>query len=55
MERYYIFKDGQMMGIAATEEAVLDMIRTYQAKETHPLLRAEFSYIKGVKVSVEYE
>lgn len=52
MERYYIFKDGQVLGSTATEEAALDMIRAYQAKETHPALRAEFSYIKRVEVFV---
>lgn len=55
MERYYIFKDGQVLGSTATEEAALDMIRAYQAKETHPVLRAEFSYIKGVEVFVKYK
>ena len=47
MERYYFFKDGVMLGSAATREAAIDAIRAEQERETHPILRAEFTIIKG--------
>ena len=47
MERFYIFKDGTMQGSTATKESAVDFIRQYQKQETYPILRAEFSIIKG--------
>ena len=47
MERFYIFKDGMQQGSTATKESAVDLIRQYQKQETHPILRAEFSIIKG--------
>lgn len=54
-ERYYIFKDGTQIGSAATKKAAIDLIRVYQANETHPFLRSNFSMIKGVEEFVPYQ
>lgn len=55
MERYHIVKDGKIIGSTATEEQAIIMIRLYQEQETHYMLRAEFSYIKGAETFVPYE
>ena len=54
MNRFYIFKDGTMQGAAATREKAIDMIRAYQAHETHPFLKAEFSIIEGDEEFIPY-
>ncbi|MCI9515198.1 MAG: hypothetical protein HFF60_13325 [Oscillospiraceae bacterium] len=54
MKRFYIFKDGTQVGSAVEREQALHMIRQYQALETHPLLRAEFSMIEGEEEFVPY-
>ena len=54
MKRFYVFKDGQMQGSAATRELAIDLIRQYQKLETHPILRAEFSMIEGEEEFVPY-
>lgn len=53
-ERYYVFKDGIQQGSAANRENAIDMIHTYQARETHPFLKAEFSIIKGIEEFIPY-
>jgi hypothetical protein len=55
MQRYYIFKDGQMIGATCDRPSAVDMIRAYQKQETHPLLRAEFSIIYGEEEFIGYE
>ena len=54
MKRFYVFKDGRMEGSTATRERAIDMIRLYQERETHPILRAEFSIIEGEQEFVPY-
>ena len=54
MKRFYIFKDGTQKASTATRELAIDLIRQYQALETHPLLRAEFSMIEGEEEFVPY-
>ena len=54
MTRFYIFKDGQMIGATSTREEAIEMIRTRQKRETHPFLRAEFSIIEGKEEFVPY-
>lgn len=54
MERFYIFKDGMQQGSTATRESAVDLIRQYQKQETHPILRAEFSIIKGEEEFIPY-
>ena len=54
MERFYIFKDGMHQGSTATKESAVDLIRQYQKQETHPILRAEFSIIKGEEEFISY-
>lgn len=53
-ERYYVFKDGTQQGSASTRENAMDLIRTYQAEETHPFLKASFSIIKGIEEFIPY-
>ena len=54
MKRFYIFKDGTQKASTATRELAIDLIRQYQALETHPILRAEFSIIEGEEEFVPY-
>lgn len=55
MERYYIFKDGQNIGSFETREEAIEMIRTRQKRETHFMLKSEFSVIKGVEEIIPYK
>ena len=55
MIRYHVFMDGKGLGSTATKAAAIDMIRSFQAKETHQWLKAEFSIIKGEEEFIPYE
>ena len=55
MERYHIFKDGMIQGSTATRDQAIDMIRQMQKLEDHPILKAEFSIIKGELEFIKYE
>lgn len=54
MKRYYIIKDGEIVGSAATRENAIQVIRTYQEQETHYLLKANFSIIYGEEEFIPY-
>ena len=54
MVRYHIFKDGTEIGETSTRADAIDMIRAYQARETHYMLRASFSIIKGEVEFIKY-
>lgn len=54
MKRVYVFKDGMQIGSTDTKEEAIDMIRLRQSRETHPILRAEFSIIKGEEEFIPY-
>ena len=54
MKRFYIFKDGTQVGSAVEREQALHMSRQYQALETHPFLKAEFSIIAGEEEFIPY-
>lgn len=54
MKRHYIFKDGTQIGFASTREDAIDMIRQKQKRETHPILRSEFSIIVGEEEFIPY-
>ena len=43
-----------MQASTATRENAVDLIRQYQAHETHPLLRAQFSIISGEEGFIPY-
>lgn len=55
MKRWYIFKDGQQIAATAEYTQALEMIRQYQAQETHYLLRANFSLIHGEEIHISYK
>ena len=55
MRRYYIFKDGTQIGSTETRDEAVDMIRRRQKRETHYLLRSEFSIIYGCEELIHYE
>jgi hypothetical protein len=55
MKRFHVFKDGMMQASTATREAAIDLIRAYQEKETHPILRANFSIIEGEEEFIPYK
>lgn len=55
MKRYYIFKDGIQIGSTETRDEAVDMIRQRQKRETHYLLKAEFSIIYGLEEFIPYE
>jgi hypothetical protein len=44
-----------MTAATATKEEAIDLIRMKQAKETHPILRSEFSIIKGEEEFIPYK
>lgn len=52
--RYHFLKDGTVIGSAATREQALMCIREYQKLETHPVLRSEYSIIKGEEEFISY-
>ena len=54
MFRYHVFKDGLLVCTTSTRESAIDMIRQYQAKETHFMLRASFSIIAGEEEIIDY-
>lgn len=54
MKRFYIFKDGNREGDAATKEKAIEVIRVYQKMETHPFLRSEYSIIEGEEEFIPY-
>ena len=47
MKRFYVFKDGTMQASMSTKEEAIDLIRQRQKRETHPILRSEYSIIAG--------
>lgn len=55
MKRYHIIKDGKIEASTATRESAIDMIRSYQEKETHYLLKANFSIIYGEEEFISYK
>ena len=55
MTRFYVFKDGMMIFSTISKDEALDTIRHYQAMETHYMLRANFSIIKGEEELVPYK
>ena len=54
MKRFYIFKDGTMQGSAPTKEEAIELIRQRQKRETHPILRSEYSIIAGEEEFIPY-
>jgi len=54
MKRYYIMKDGKEEANTANRESAIDLIREYQKKETHFLLKANFSIITGEEEQIPY-
>ena len=55
MNRYYIFKDGTQIGSTETRDEAIDIIRQRQKRETHYLLKSEFSIIYGCEEFIHYE
>ena len=47
VNRYYIFKDCTQIGSTETRDEAIDIIRQRQKRETHYLLKSEFSIIYG--------
>lgn len=54
MKRFYVFKDGTQQGSMPTKEEAIELIRQRQKRETHPILRAEFSIIEGEEEFIPY-
>jgi hypothetical protein len=54
MFRYHVLKDGSIVCTTSTRESAIDMIRQYQSKETHYMLRASFSIIAGEEELIDY-
>lgn len=55
MKRFYVFKDGTQQGSAETREEAIELIRQRQKRETHPILRSEYSIIMGEEEFIPYE
>lgn len=49
MKRYYIFKDSQQIAATETKEEAVSLIRMHQQRETHYLLKSEYSIIYGTE------
>lgn len=54
MKRFYIFKDGVQIGSTPTRDEAIFLIRQKQKRETHPILKAEFSLIEGKEEFIRY-
>ena len=54
MKRFYVFKDGVQQGSMPTKEEAIELIRQRQKRETHPILRSEFSIIAGEEEFIPY-
>ncbi len=54
MQRYWVLRDDQIIGATSTHEEAVEMIRAYQARETHYMLRANFAIIYGEYECVGY-
>ena len=55
MKRWYIFEDAKQVAATATKKEALEMVRQYQARQTHYLLKAEYSLIYGEEEFVSYK
>jgi hypothetical protein len=55
MTRFFVLKDGAVEASAATRDAAIDLVRAYQARETHFMLKANFSIIEGVEEYIPYK
>lgn len=54
MNKYYVLKDGKVEATTATKEGAIDLVRAYQKRETHPILKANFSIIYGEEEFIPY-
>ena len=54
MTRFYVFKDGTMQGSTPTKEEAIELIHQRQKRETHPILRSEYSIIEGKEEFIPY-
>lgn len=52
---FYIFKDGTIQARTADRESAIDLIQSYQKRETHPILKAQFSIIEGKEEFIPYK
>ena len=55
MKRFHIFKDGTSIGAASSREEALEMIRSRQKRETHYMLKSEYSIIYGEEEFIGYK
>ena len=54
MARWHIFKDGMEIGETQTKEEALEMVKQRQKRETHYLLKSEFSIMYGEMEYIGY-
>lgn len=54
MKRFYVFKDGMQQGSMSSKEEAIELIRRRQKRETHPILRSEYSIIEGEEELIPY-
>lgn len=54
MKRFYVFKDGTQQGSMPTKREAIELIRQRQKRETHPILRSEYSIIEGEEEFIPY-
>ena len=54
MKRFYVFKDGMQQGSMSSKEEAIELIRRRQKRETHPILRSEYSIIEGEEEFIPY-
>ena len=54
MTRFYIIEDGTIRASCPDRETAIDMIRDYQARQDHYMLRSEYSIIAGEEEFISY-
>ena len=55
MSRYHVMKDFQIVASTSSKEEAIEMVRMYQARETHYMLRSDYSIICGQIELVPYD
>lgn len=55
MNRFWVLRDGTIIGAAPNREEAIEMIRQHQQRETHYLLKASFSIMYAEQEFIPYQ
>ena len=53
-ERFYVLRDGTVIGAAPTREEAAEMIERHRARDTH-WLKSEYYIIRGVEEFIHFD